>query len=190
LPTSGITVIDTKSGRMIKETPIDAVHVEAMALEESGPRLFVNVTDKNYMAVIDRTTGKITAQWHIAEARENAPVAFDEPHQRLFVVCRKPGKLVVLDSRNGHSVASFTTGEHADEAIFDQAHHRIYVTAGDGKIYPYDEIDADHFKPLPPITSASGAKTAVLSPDGSRLYVSVSPGDGKMGAKVLTYAVN
>ena len=190
LPKSAITVIDTKAGKVLKEIPIDAIHVEAMALEEGGPRLFVNVTDKNYMDVIDRASGKVTAQWHITEAQENAPVAFDEPHQRLFVVCRKPGKLVVLDSKNGHSVASFPTGEHADEAIFDKAHHRVYVTAGDGKIYPYDEIDADHFKPLPPIASATGAKTAVLSPDGSRLYVSVSPGDGKTGAKVLMYAVN
>jgi DNA-binding beta-propeller fold protein YncE len=190
LPTSAITVINTQSGKMLKEVPINAIHVEAMALEDSGSRLFVNVTDKNYMAVIDRSTGKITGQWHIAEAQENAPVAFDEPHQRLFVVCRKPGKLVVVDSKSGKSLASFPTGEHADEVIFDKAHHRIYVTAGEGKIYPYDEVDADHFKPLAPITSASGAKTAVLSPDGSRLYVSVSPGDGKTGAKVLTYAVN
>src|SRR5579862_3598733 len=51
---SALTEIDTQSARVIKELPIDAVHVEAMALEESGPRLFVNVTDKNYLAVVDR----------------------------------------------------------------------------------------------------------------------------------------
>ena len=190
MKTSGIAVIDTKSAKMLKEWPIDAAHVEAMALEESGPRLFVNVTDKNYLAVIDRGTGKITAQWHIAEAKQNAPIAFDEASHRLFVVCRDPGKLVVLDSGNGHSVASFPTGTHADEAIFDKTHHRVYVLAGEGKIYAYDEADADHVKALSPIVSAPGAKTGLLSPDGSRLYVSVSPGDGKTGAKVLTYSVN
>jgi len=190
LPKSTITVIDTKTAKMLHEMPIDAVHVEAMALEESGPRLFVNVTDKNYLAVIDRPSSKIVAQWKIAEAKENSPLAFDEPHQRLFVVCRNPGTLVILNSANGHSVASFPTGARADEVLFDQAHHRIYVAAGEGKIFPYDAIDADHYKPLTQITSAPGAKTAVLSPDSTRLYVSVSPGDGKTGAKVLTYAVN
>ena len=187
---SALTEIDTKSARLVKELPIDAIHVEAMALEESGPRLFVNVTDKNYLAVIDRGSGKITAQWRIAEARQNAPIAFDEAHQRLFVVCRDPGTLVVLDSKSGRSVASFKTGARADEAIFDKAHHRIYVTAGEGKIYPYDEVDADHFKPVSPIASAPGAKTALLSPDGNQLFVVVSPGEGKTGAKVLMYAVN
>jgi DNA-binding beta-propeller fold protein YncE len=187
---SDVSEIDTKSAKLIKEIPLDAVHVEAMALEESGPRLFVNVTDKNYLAVIDRRTGKITDRWRIAEARQNSPLAFDEAHQRLFVVCRDPGTLVILDSNTGRSVAKFPTGARADEAIFDKTHHRVYVTAGEGKIYPYEMTDADHFKPLPPVMSAPGAKTAVLSPDGSRLYVSVSPGDGKTGAKVLTYSVN
>jgi DNA-binding beta-propeller fold protein YncE len=187
---SDVSEIDTRSAKLVRELPIAATHVEAMVLEESGPRLFVNVTDKNYLAVIDRGTGKITARWNIAEARENAPIAFDEAHQRLFVVCRDPGTLVILDSNSGRTVASFRTGERADETIFDKAHRRIYVTAGEGKIYPYEELDSDHFRPLPPIVSAPGAKTAVLSPDGSRLYVSVSPGDSKTGAKILTYAVN
>lgn len=190
MPNSAITEIDTKSGKVLKEIPIAATHVEAMALEESGPRLFINVTDKNYLAVIDRGTGKITAQWKIAEARQNAPITFDEANQRLFVVCRDPGTLVVLDSKSGHSIAKFPAGARADETIFDKAHHRVYVMAGEGKIYVFDELDADHFKALPPITSAPGAKTGVLSPDSTRLYVSVSPGEGKTGAKVLTYSVN
>src|SRR5258708_23208796 len=110
---SAVSEIDTKSARLVKELPIDAVHVEAMALEESGPRLFVNVTDKNYLAVIDRGTGKITAQWRIAEARENAPIAFDEARQRLFLVCRGPGMLVILHSKNSRSRASFSTAARA-----------------------------------------------------------------------------
>lgn len=187
---SELSEIDTKSAKLIREIPIDAAHVEAMALEESGPRLFVNVTDKNYLAVIDRGSGKITGQWRIAEAHQNAPLAFDEEHQRLFVVCRDPGTLVILDSKTGRSVAKFPAGARADEAIFDKIHRRVYVMAGEGKIYPYEVIDADHFKPLAPVISARGAKTAVLSPDAVRLYVSVSPGEGKTGAKVLTYSVN
>lgn len=190
MTTSAISDIDAGAAKLIKEMPIDAAHVEAMALEKSGARLYVNVTDKNYLAVMNRDTGKMIAQWHISEAKQNAPLAFDEPNKRLFVVCRDPGMLVILDSNTGRTVASFPTGARADEVVFDSAHHRIYVTAGEGKIYPYTEIDPDHFKPLDPVVSAPGAKTAVLHPDGSRLFVSVSPGEGRTGAKVLTYAVN
>jgi DNA-binding beta-propeller fold protein YncE len=190
MTTSAISEIDTKSAKLLREIPIEAAHVEAMALEMSGTRLFVNVTDKNYMAVIDRATGKIIAQWPIHEAKENAPLAFDEANQRLFVVCRNPGKLVVVDSANGKSIASLATGAKADEVVYDKIHRRIYLTAGEGKIYPYQQVDADHYTALPAIESAPGAKTAILAPDAARLYVSVSPGEEKSGAKLLVYQVN
>jgi DNA-binding beta-propeller fold protein YncE len=161
-----------------------------MALEKKGPRLYVNVTDKNYLEVMNRDTGKTVAQWHISEAKQNAPLAYDEANKRLFVVCRDPGMLVVLDSDTGKTVASFPTGARADEVIYDAVHHRIYVPAGEGKLYPYQQVDADHYRPLGPLESAPGAKTGVLSPDATRLYISVSPGEGKTGAKVLMYAVN
>ncbi|HYL11487.1 MAG TPA: hypothetical protein VEV41_00480 [Terriglobales bacterium] len=187
---SFLSVIDVNQGKLLKEIPIDAAHVEAMALELSGPRLFVNVTDKNYLAVIDRNTGDVTGRWPIKEAQENAPIALDEAHQRLYVVCRKPSTLVVLDAATGKTIASFPTGERADEAIYDRAHKRVYVLAGQGKVYPYQAVDANHFEPLTPVPSAPGAKTGLLSPDGTELYVSVSPGEGKTGAKLLIFNVN
>ncbi|MBV9406559.1 MAG: YncE family protein [Acidobacteriaceae bacterium] len=190
MTTSAISEIDTVAGKLVKEVPIGAAHVEAMALEKEGARLYVNVTDKNYLLVLNRETGKTIAQWHIAEAKQNAPLAYDEKNKRLFVVCRNPGMLVVLDSNTGKTIASFPTGARADEVIYDAVHHRVYVPAGEGKLYSYQQRDADHYAPLQAIDSAPGAKTGVLSPDASRLYISVSPGDGKTGAKVLMYSVN
>jgi hypothetical protein len=61
--------------------------------------------------------------------------------------------------------------------------------SGEGKIYPYEQIDANHYNALDPIPSATGAKTAVLSQDSSNLFLAVSPGEGKTGAKVLTFAL-
>src|SRR6516165_6675843 len=42
MTTSAISEIDTKSAKLLREIPIEAAHVEAMALENSGSRLFVN----------------------------------------------------------------------------------------------------------------------------------------------------
>ena len=190
METSFLTVIDVKHDKLVQELPINAVHVEAMALERSGPRLFVNVTDKNYLAVIDRNTMRVTDQWPIREAKENAPLAIDEADRRLFVICRDPGRVVVLDGKDGKTVASFPTGARADEAVFDPVKKRVYVTAGEGKVYAYQQQDMDHYVALPPVLSKRGAKTATLSPDGQRLFVSVSPGEGKTGAELLIFRVN
>ncbi len=187
---SVLTEINTKEGKVVKQIPVDAAHVEALALQPQGPKLYVNVTDKNYLAVINRSTGKTLDEWRIQQAKQNAPLAFDPANHRLFIVCRDPGMLVVLDSRTGNTIASFPAGGVADGVVFDSIHHRIYVPAGAGAIYPYEEIDANHFRAMKPIPSAIGAKTAVLSPNADYLYVSMSPGEKRVGAKVFTFKVN
>ncbi len=187
---SFISVIDVKQDKLLNEIPIDAAHVEAMALERSGSHLFVNVTDKNYLAVIDRKTMKVVEQWPIHEAKQNAPIAIDEANHRLFIVCRDPGTLLVLDSNTGKTIANFPTGAHADEVIFDAAHKRIYVASGEGRVYAYQQESADRYVALTPVISKAGAKTALLAADGSELFISVSPGEGKTGAQLLVYHVN
>ena len=87
-------------------------------------------------------------------------------------------------------MASFPAGSRADQVLFDKAHHRVYVLSGEGSIYPYDTSRPGNIAPLPQVPSAPGAKTGVLSGDGTPLYVSVSPGEGKTGARVLTFTVN
>ena len=54
--------------------------------------------------MVDKTTHAINAKWPIKEAEQNAPLAFDEKTHRLFVVTRKPGKLIVLNADTGATV--------------------------------------------------------------------------------------
>jgi len=175
---SVLAEIDPRTGRHISDVHFDANHVEALAVEQHGKRLYINVTDQNYLAVVDKDQHAIVARWPIREAEQNAPVAFDEAHHRLFVVTRKPGMLVVLNARTGESIASFKAPERCDEVVFDAANHRIYVAGGDGFVGVYQQIDADQYRQLASVPSAKGAKTAILVPALHRLYLAVSPGEG------------
>src|SRR6202140_1010556 len=49
-----ISVIDTTSGKKLADIKVDGDRVEAMAIEKTGPRLFVNLYSKNAVGVIDR----------------------------------------------------------------------------------------------------------------------------------------
>ena len=167
----------------------DSNHVEAMAVEQAGPYIFINVTDKNYLAVVDKKTLKVVKTWPIKEAKQNAPIAMDEAHHRLFVVTRDPGKIIVLNSDNGATVAVFPAPARVDEAVFDKAHQRAYVPGGQGYIATVQEKDPDHFTALPDVLSGPGAKTAILAPSLNELMVAQSPGDGKGGAYLLRYAI-
>jgi DNA-binding beta-propeller fold protein YncE len=181
--------IDPSTGKVFHRVHFDADHVEALVVEQHGNELFINVTDKNAMAVIDKRTGRILHWWKIKEAQQNAPVAFDEATHRLFVVTRKPGMLVILNADTGATVASFKAPERTDEVVWDAANRRVYVAGGEGYIGVFGQTDADHYTELARVPSAPGAKTAVLAPSLNRLYVAASPGETKAGGAVLRYDI-
>ncbi len=186
---SFLSVVDPVEGKRLGDIAFDANHVEAMAVEQNGSRLFINVTDKNYIAVVDKDKQQIVDRWPVHECQQNAPVALDEQNHRLFVICRSPGMLVVFDTSTGKSVASLPAPGRVDEVVFDAQRHRVYAAGGEGYIGVYQEKDPDHYVLTSKVPSAVGAKTALLVPQRNRLYVAVSPGEGKFGAKVLTFEV-
>lgn len=184
---SVLSVIDTSDFSKKADLRFDSAHVEGMALEAQGKRMFVNVTDHNEIDVVDRDSMKIVDRWRLDGVGENSPMILDEPNHRLFIVCRKPAKLVVLDTESGKQVGAWDTAGHSDGMAFDSAHKRIYVPGAEGYIAVYQQKDADHYELTAKVPTAPGAKTCLLVPELNRLYVAVSPGEGKYGARVLAF---
>lgn len=184
---SVISVIDTTDFSKKGDLKLDSAHVESMALESQGNRMFVNITDHNEIDVIDRSSMKVVDRWPLHDVGENSPMILDEANHRLFVVCRKPAKLVVFDTQAGKQIGVWDTAGHSDGMAFDPVRKRIYVPGAEGYIAVYQQKDADHYELTAKVPSAPGAKTCLLVPELNRLYVAVSPGEGKFGARVLTF---
>ena len=184
---SVISVIDTTDFSKKADLKLDSAHVESMALESQGNRMFVNITDHNEIDVIDRSSMKVVDRWPLHDVGENSPMILDEANHRLFVVCRKPAKLVVFDTQAGKQIGVWDTAGHSDGMAFDPVRKRIYVPGAEGYIAVYQQKDADHYELTAKVPSAPGAKTCLLVPELNRLYVAVSPGEGKFGARVLTF---
>jgi len=184
-----LSVVDPATLKRLGDLKFDTEKVEAMAIEGKGNKLYINVTGKNYLAVVDKDKLTVLNTWPIKEAEQNAPLAFDEPNKRLFVITRKPGKLIVLNADTGASIASFKAPERCDQVIWDAANRRIYALGGEGYIGVFQQKDADHYEELARVASATGAKTGILVPELKRLYVAVSPGEGKTGAAILRFDV-
>ena len=186
---SFIVAIDLKKPAKVGELRIESNHVEGIALESSSPRLFANLTDKHAVAVIDRKAMKEIARWPIGSQADNSPIAYDEPHRRLLIVCRKPGTLLVMDSDNGKVVSQSPGPERSDDIAFDAASGRIYVPGGDGRIFVFKQDSGDKYGLLAKVSSEPGAKTCLLVPAMNRFYAAVSPGDTKALGKILIFQV-
>src|ERR1700719_4149063 len=186
---SFLVAIDLKTMKKVRELRIESNHVEAFALESSSSRLFVNITDKHEVAVVDRRAMKEIARWPIGSQADNSPMAYDEQHHRLLIVCRKPGTLLVMDADNGKVVAHLPAAERSDDIAFDAAEGRVYVPGGEGYISVFQQKTADQYELAGKVTSELGAKTCLLVPSLARFFVAVSPGETKATAKVLTFKV-
>lgn len=190
MKTASLEAINPDTGAKVSSITFPDNHVEAMAFVAGDPRIFINLTQTNKLAVVDRRSMKVIATWPVPPAQQNAMVAFDPAQHRLYVVCRSPGMVVVMNSDTGAVVGTQPAPLRADEVQYDEATHRLYVPGGEGYMGIYDTSDPNHLKMVEKVTTAPGAKTALLIPSMHRLFLAVSPGDSKAMAKVLTYEVH
>jgi DNA-binding beta-propeller fold protein YncE len=180
-----LAVIDPAGPNKLASIKLEA-HPEAFQVEDKGSRIFVNVPGARHVAVIDREKRSVVARWRLRDAAENFPMALDEAHQRLFVGCRKPAKVLVLDTHTGKAVAALDYCGDTDDLSYDTNAGRLYVTGGAGCITVIEQADADHYRTLGNLPTAEGARTSAFVPQTRTLYVAV-PHRGNQPAELRAY---
>jgi hypothetical protein len=181
----GLGIIDAATGDQLGEIKLDG-HPESFQLEKSGTRIFVNIPASQKIVVVDREKRAAVTAWPVAGATANFPMALDETHHRLFVGFRKPAKLTVFDTESGKVVTNLDSPGDADDIFYDGTRQQIYISGGDGFIGIIQQQDADHYKTLTKIPTASGARTSLFVPELSRFYLAV-PHRGAQTAEVRVY---
>ena len=183
----GIAIVNAPEGKQIGSIELSA-HPEAFELEKNGKRIFVNVPNSRQVAVIDRDEGKVVATWKTDLAFGNFPMAFDEANHRLFIGCRMPSTLVVLDADSGDIVAKIDISGDPDDVFYDSKRHRIYAICGAGKIDIIEQTDPSNYKAVTKIDTADGARTGLFVPERDTLFVAV-PHRGSQHAEIRAYRV-
>lgn len=189
MKTANLEAVHPDTGVRAGSVTFQDNHVEAMALEKHGPRIFINLTQTNKMAVVDRRTMKIEQLWPVPPAQQNAMVALDEGQHRLYVVCRSPGMVVAMNSDTGAVVSTQPAPLRADDELYNQAAHRLYVPGGEGYLGIYDTSSPNDLRLIEKLPTAPGAKTGLLLPDRHELVLAASPGDTNNVAKILYFSI-
>ena len=184
----GLAVVNAFDGKQVGSIKLSA-HPEAFQLEKNGSRIFVNVPNSRQVEVIDRDKDKVVASWKTDPAFANFPMALDEANHRLFVGCRLPSKLVVLNTDSGDVVAKVDISGDADDLFYDSKRRRIYVICGAGKIDVIEQTDPKTYKALTKFDTANGARTGLFVPERDTLLVAV-PHRGSQQAEIRCYKVD
>ncbi len=182
-----LAAVNPADAKVLGETQL-AGHPESFQLERSGLRAFVNVPGADQIAVVDLKTMHVSATWPVMIAKANFPMALDEANHRLFIGCRRPAKVLIYDTANGHAIGAFDIVGDTDDLFYDAGRKRLYVTGGEGFIDVFQNQDANRFTRIAHVASAAGARTSLFIPDLNRLYLAV-PHRGAQKASIWVYEI-
>jgi YVTN family beta-propeller protein len=183
----GIAIINSAEGKQVGSIKL-AAHPEAFELEQHGNHIFANVPNARQVAVIDREKREVITRWNTGLAFGNFPMALDEADHRLFIGCRLPSKLVVLNTDAGDVVAKIDISGDCDDVFYDGKRHRVYAICGAGKIDIIEQADANTYNASAKIDTAKGARTGLFVPERDTLFVAV-PHGGSQQAEIRCYQI-
>jgi DNA-binding beta-propeller fold protein YncE len=141
---SMLSVVDTTAAQKLADIKIDGETLEAMALEKSSSKMYVNNRAKNQVAVVDREKREVVESWPVTLCKNNVAMSLDETNHRLFIACRT-GTIAVLDTQTGKEVTSFPITKGVDDIVYDADNKRVYA-ACDGAVDIYQQSDPDTYK--------------------------------------------
>ncbi|MGA2065454.1 MAG: hypothetical protein ABSG86_10805 [Thermoguttaceae bacterium] len=131
-------------------------------------RIYVNLVDKDQVAVIDSRTMQVIHKWPTAPGGAPVGMSMDPASHRLFVGCRKPQKLIVMSALDGKVLADLPIGAGVDATAFDGD---IFASCRDGTLAVARETSPGKFAIVQTVATKPGAKTMGLDPATHTLYL-------------------
>ncbi len=190
---SQLSIVNTTTSEHIGDIRITAETLEGMVIDRSSPKIYINITDKNSIGILDRQKRALVAMWRITQGRKNIAVSLDEANHRLFVGCRNTqndGVIVVMDTDSGKQIKTLPIDGWVDYMAFDPETKRIYAScgSGSGSAYVFHESAPDTYELVEKVITAPMAKTALLVPELKKLFVSAPHNNQTTEAKIMVFA--
>jgi DNA-binding beta-propeller fold protein YncE len=164
-----ITVVDPATAKALATVQVGG-SLEFAAVDGRG-KLYVNVEDRNDVAVIDTRTRKLLRREPLPGCDGPTGIAYDPATKETLSACAN-GVAVVL-SAAGKPIASLTIGKRPDGAAFDERRHVALVPSGaDGT------LSVIELSPRPQVVATvqtgKSARTIALDPSTGRAYLPAS----------------
>jgi DNA-binding beta-propeller fold protein YncE len=161
-----ITVINPANAKVVATLPVGG-SLEFGASDGHG-KLYVNVEDKNDVAVIDTRTPRVLRREPLPGCDGPTGIVYDPATKETISACAN-GIAVAL-SAVGDPIASLTIGKRPDGAVFDERRHVALVPSGADGTLSVIELSP---KPrvVATIPTAKSARTIALDPSTGRAYL-------------------
>jgi len=158
--------VDPAAGRA--DAAIDLGGKPEFLVADGQGKAFINLEDKDQVAVVDTKAMKVIAHWPVSPGGSPVGMSMDREHRRLFIGCRKPHMLIVMDADNGNVLASLPIGAGVDATRFDGD---AFASCRDGTLAVARETSPGKFEIVQTVKTPIGARTMDVDPRTHTIYL-------------------
>jgi len=164
-----LTVIDPFAGNVLHTIPLGGKPETAVS-DERG-RIYVNIEDKDEIAVVNAKTFEVEARWPLHGGKSPTGLAIDKSTHRLFAGCDNK-VLIVMNADSGKVVAKVPIGDGCDGVAFDPKEKRVFSANGqDGTLTVIKEVSANKYEVEENAVTKKGARTITLDERSHLIYL-------------------
>src|SRR5579862_7788170 len=165
-----VTVIDAKEGTVVGT--VDLPGTAEQATSDGKGTVYVNISDKGGVAVVNAKTLAVTANYDLSsKGIHGSGMAVDTKNHVLFAYYRDPKPVVViLNADNGNVLTTLPTGEGVDTVAFNPATMEAISTENAGSVTIIKENSPTSFSIEQTLQTMAGAKTVALDTKTGHLF--------------------
>lgn len=156
------TIIDGKEGTVVGTLDLEGQPEQAVS--DGKGTVYVNITDKANVAVVDAKSLKVTAHYDCSsKGMGGSGLAFDAKNHILFAYYRGPSPtVVILNAENGNIITTLPTGVGVDTVAFNPATMESISGENGGSMTFIKENSPTSFSVEQTLETKIGAKTVAL----------------------------
>jgi hypothetical protein len=159
--------VDPRDGKIGK--PIDLGGKPEFLAADGAGKVYINLVDKNLVAVVDLKQRKVLERWPVAPGGAPVGMAMDKKNRLLFIGCRNPQKLIVMNADDGKILADLPIGSGVDATKFDGT--QAFASCRDGKLEVVNEISPGKFAIVQTVQTPEGARTMTVDRSTKTIYL-------------------
>jgi len=167
-PGSGdVTVADAATAKVLATVPVGG-SLEMGEADGRG-RMYVNIEDKNEVAVLDTRTRKLVQKFALAGCDGPTGIAVDTRDREIVSACGG-NAVAIVSAPDGRQIARLPIGKGADGAAYDPVHRVALVPGGRDGNLTVIRLGA---KPavVETVPTAVSARTIAVDPSTGRAYL-------------------
>jgi len=149
--------------------------------------VYVNLQDRNVLAVIDPASDTVVGEYPVSGCTGNHGMALDPERHLAFLSCEGNDVLTVFNVDTHQPAAHLPMAKGADVVQYDPGLRRIYVACSSGFISVFQVDDPEHVRKIEDFPVERKVHSLAVDVETHRVYAPEEEEQGRPVARMVIF---